>query len=334
MRGSFVNYMNEISRANNIISRRARYYPLMVDGEKSSLSTCSACPYYPHGGRRSSEPGYRKRTSSFPPDRSVVAAEVFISSPYWARKRCAASRPKPAHTTAENQRHYRSHASHNTRTRHTLEHTRHGQGAKCQQGHGLPCVETAQPQAAFGQDIQAEQRQALHGEVAGCCRPVSKSSEQGSGPMCRREEPDPSPRPDTATIAIAARYPGAADTRLHTTRNDNFIRGAKHARRQGNRGLYGPASAPGVHPIPADHRRKNPAGSGPASYRRQLRHTQTSARFEVAQASSPVPPALYTDFEFMAKHGGTMVPGNNRQAYPTRLFRKRPGLDSCNYGLS
>jgi len=326
--------MNEIGRANNIIFRGARHYPLMVDGEKSSLSTCSACPYYPHGGRRSSEPGYCKRTSSFPPDRSVVAAEVFISSPDRARKGCAAPRPESAYTAAENQRHYRSHASHDTRTRNTLEHTRYGQGAKCQQGHGLPCVETAQPQAASGQDIQAEQRQTIHGEVAGCCRPISKSSKQGSGPMCRREEPDPSSRPDTTIITITARHPGAADTRLHTTRNDNSIRGAEHARRQSHRGLHGPASAPGVHPLPADHRRQNPAGFGSASYRRQLRHPQTSTRFKVAQASSTVPPALYTDIEFMAKHGGTMVPGNHRQAHPTRLFRKCPGLDSCNYGLS
>ena len=326
--------MHENSGTHFIVLRRARYPRHMVDREKLSLPSGSAFPDYPNGGRGCPKPGYRQRASNFKADRPTLAAEILISSSPRFGKRCPPSRTQATHSPEKNQCHYRGHASNNTAQCNTLEHSQHGQISGRQQSDGVQDMATAQSQTASCRNIQAQSRQAIRRETSRCRWPLSQPAGQGVGPMRRRKEPDPSSRSDTTFTPLASRHSGASDARLHTTRNNNFVCRSKYARWQGYWRLYAPASASGIYPFLATHKRQDPAGFGPASHCRQLWHPQTPAGLEVAQSTPSISPSLYPNIQFVAQHGRTLVPGDYRQTYSTRFVQERSRPDRRDYEIS
>lgn len=326
--------MREISGIYSIVSRRTLHHRLLVDREKFPLSACSACTNYTDGSGWCSKPRYRQRTSHFPPDRSTVASTFLISSSARAREGCPAPRTQTSNSTAKGQCYYRSYTSHNTAECDTLEYAQHGQSSQCQQGNGMPDMATAQSQTTSGRDIQAQQRQAIRRETSRHRRPVSQPAGQGAGFMCRREEPDSSTRPNAASVTATSRHPGTSNPRLHSAWDNNVICRFKHDRRQGHRRLHAQTPASRIYPVLATHKCQNSAGFGFASYRRQLRSSQTPTSIVVAQAPSPVPFTLHSDVQFVAQYGGTMVPGNYRQTYPPWIIQKRSGFNQSNYAVS
>jgi len=326
--------MNEISQTNHIIFRRTRHYRFLVSGEKFSLPPCPTSAYYPDGGKRHFEQGYRQRAWDLPPDCATMASAFLIFTSARARKGRASSGTQVTHSTAKDQRGYRGHTSYDTAKCDTLEHAQHGQGFQYQQGDGMPDMATAQSQTAPGRDLQTQPRQTLRRKASGYRWAVPQPAGQGARSMRRREEPDSGPRPDTAHVSAAFRHSGAPNIRLHAAWDNNIIRRLEYARWQGHRRLHAQTSPSGIYPILTAHKCQNPTGFGPASYCRQLWHPQTSAGLKMAQASSPVPSSLHANVQLMAQHGGALVQGHHRQAYPPRFIQKRSGPNQRHYAVS
>lgn len=325
--------MNETCRTHYIVLRRMLNNRLLVEWKEFPLQARPACTDYSHGGGRRSKSGYLQGIEDFSPDRSALASEILVSSSVRARKRCSTSWPQAAYSTTKDQCYYRGYPSNYTAKCDALEHAKHGQGSQGQQGDGVPYMATVQSQTTSGRNIQAQSRQTIRRETARCCWSLSQPAGQSTGLMCRREESDPGPRPNTTLVAITSRYSCTSNTRLYATRNNNVICGPQHAGRQNHRRLYASTSTSGIHPVFAAHQRQNSAGSGFAPYRRQLRHSQTSARSGLAQAASPVPFSLHTDIQFVAQYGRTLVPGNYRQTYPSWFVQKRSGPNQRHYAV-
>ena len=197
-----------------------------------------------------------------------------------------------------------------------------------------PDMATAQSQATSCRDIQTQSRQAVCRETSRYRWAISQSARQSTGLVCRRKESDPSSRPNATFITFTPRPSGASDTRLYTARNDNFIRCLEHARWKGHRRLHAQTPASRIYPVLTTRKCQNPAGFGFASYRRQLWCSQAPTGHKLAQASSSVPLALYSNIQFMAEYGGTLVPGNYRQTYSPWFIQKRSGSNQGNYAVS
>ena len=343
--------MCEISGTNYIVSRRMLDHRRMVNlpdyiiqagGKKFSLPSCSTRPDYPDGGRRYSKSGYRQRTSYFSSDRSALASAVSVSSPVRARKGCSASWAQAAHSTAKNQCYYRGYPPYDA-TRcpaRIVQAGTHWSTRSMAKALGVskatvcPDMATAQSQATSCRDIQTQSRQAVCRETSRYRWAISQSARQSTGLVCRRKESDPSSRPNATFITFTPRPSGASDTRLYTAWNDNFIRCLEHARWKGHRRLHAQTPASRIYPVLTTRKCQNPAGFGFASYRRQLWRSQAPTGHKLAQASSSVPLALYSNIQFMAEYGGTLVPGNYRQTYSPWFIQKRSGSNQGNYAVS
>src|SRR3972149_5200678 len=140
---------------------------------------------------------------------------------------------------------------------------------------------------------------------------------QVTGALCRREESNPSSRPDAAGFTDEEGPLRDHDARLQTKRHNNVICGPQHARRHDYRRLSAMPSASRIYPFPQENRRRDLGRSRPALNRGQLRNPQTSQREKLAQTTSTVPPALYPDFEFLVEHGRAVVPRDYRQTHPS-----------------
>ena len=327
--------MCEISGTNYIVSRRMLDHRRMVNlpdyviqagGKKFSLPSCSTRPDYPDGGRRDSKPRYWPKNFIFlvRPFSSGVSGFCFFACPGSKRmlRVLGASRAFNSEKSMLLSRlpSIRRHPMPcpNSSGGDALEHTQYGQGFGRQQSNGMPDMATAQSQATSCRDIQTQSRQAVCRETSRYRWAISQSARQSTGLVCRRKESDPSSRPNATFITFTPRPSGASDTRLYTARNDNFIRCLEHARWKGHRRLHAQTPASRIYPVLTTRKCQNPAGFGFASYppersragRRQLWCSQAPTGHKLAQASSSVPLALYSNIQFMAEYGGTLVPGN------------------------
>ena len=177
--------------------------------------------------------------------------------------------------------------------------------------------------------FKTQQRQTFFRETPRCGRSLFKSSRQSSNLMCRREKSNPGTGTHQTLNAVTSRHCGPSDTRLYPPWDDNFIRDFKHDRWQSHRRLYAPPQASGIHPVPAIDQCQNSNGFGPASYCRQLRDSQTCSREGMAETPSQIPFAFYSNIQFMAQHGRTLVPRNHRQADSRGSFKNVPELISA-----
>ncbi len=326
--------MNEISRTYHIIIKRRNDPELLGNWKKLSISHSSACPDYPHGGGWCSKPGYRQRTPYITSDSATLAPTVLISTPARSGKRCSTPWAQATYSATKDQRRYRGYAPYGAAECDTLEYAKHGQGFRCQQSYNMSNMATTQSQTPSGRNIQTQPGQAIRRKTSRYRRPVSQPAGQGACFMRRREEPDSSPRQDTTVIPVTSWYSRASNLRLHAARDNDVIRRFKYARRQGYRRLYASAPAPGIYPVLTAYQCQDPAGLRPALNSGQLRRPQTSAGPKMAQTESTVSSSLYTDIQFMAQYGGTLVPGNHRQTHSSRFIQKRSRVDQSHYAIS
>jgi len=330
---SRLQYMHEISRTHPFVSRRASNIGFLGSREKLSISPCPARSNHSYGRRRCLKSGYSQGASSVSSDCPALAPAFLVSTLTGGREGRSASRPKSAHYPAKNKRCYRGDFAHSAAECHSLEQPQHGQSHRLEPISDNAYLETIQSQTALSRDVQAQPRQALYQKIARYCRPVFKPSGQGPGSLCRREESDSSSRSNPAYVAFASGNTSSSNVRLHAARHNNVIRRFEYARRQSHRRLHAPASTSRIYPVLTAYQCQDPAGPGPAPYRRQLWYSQASTSFKMARAASSVPSSLHSDVQFMAQYGGALVQGDYRQAYSPRFIQKRSGPDRSHYTI-
>ena len=300
-------FIDEKSRAYSVITRRADNAQCLGQRTKISVtngSTRSNCLF---GCRRYFESGYCPETSNFSSYRSTLAPAVPIPSSRGAKERCPTTRQIPKNYTAENQRCCSCHSSHDPRRCDSLEHANNGQGSRFERGNRSSYMAQAQFETAPCRNLQTQSGQTLYRKIARCCRPIFESTGQSDRLLCRREESNPSIRTHTNLDASTPGRYGSSDTRLYTTRDNNVIRSFKHARWTGYRRLHASPSASRVHSVLTAYQCQDSARSGLTPDRRQLWNTQTPTCSKMAEASSEIPSAFYSNIQFMVEYGGTMV---------------------------
>src|SRR3989338_1532572 len=300
-------FIDEKSGTNSVISRRENDTQGMVQWTEISVANDPACSNYLFGRRRRVESGHCTKTSNVSTYRSTLASKVPLSSSGRAEKRCPTSRQIPKNYTAQNQRCCSSDPSHNSCRCDSLEHANDGQGPRIKRGHNPSHMAQTQFETTSYRNFQTQSGQALHREIARCCRPIFESPRQSNCLLCRREESNSSIGTHSSTNALASGGSCSSITLLHTTWNHDIIRRFKHARWTGYRRLHAASSASRIYPVLTTHQCQDSARFGLASYRRQLWDTQTPTRAKLAEAPSQIPFAFYSNIQLMAQHGGAMV---------------------------
>jgi len=326
--------MNELSGTHNVIPQRASDFERLVQRKEFSFPHGSTRSHCLHGRRWPIESGHRQTATHLPAYGSIMATTVFITSPVGPAKRCAPPRSNTENPSTQNRRGCCRHATQQACQCNPLEHAQHGRGSRIKSIHRDAHLETTQPKTAFDRDIQTQQRQTFFREAPRCGRPLSKPSRQSTNLMCRREKSNPSIRTHKTLNTITPRHCGPTNTRLYTPWNDNFIRGFKHDRWQSHRRLHAPAPTSRIHSVFAIDQCQDSNGFGSTSYCRQLRNSQTCSREGMAETSSQIPFAFYSNIQFVAQHGRTLVPRNHRQANPSRLVQKCSRADQRHYAIS
>ena len=315
--------------AHYIVPRRTFDAGYMGTGKKPPLATGAACTNYSDGCRRHAESRYCSRSGCHQANGPALAATLFGFSTCRTGKGRSSSWSYPPNYPEKNSGSGRSHSAYNPTPCNSLEYPQHGKGPGTQRSHDTANMETAQPQTPFAQNLQTQSRQTLRREALRCCWSLPQSSRQIAGLVRRREESNPSSRPNSARFADEEGPLWNHDARLQTQRHDHFICSPQHARRQGHRRLHAAPSASGVYPFPQENRRRDPGRARPPFDRGQLRHPQASPRKVLAKTASTVPFALYSNVQFLVKPGRALVPQDYRQTYPSGHVPERARIDCC-----
>ena len=287
--------MNELSRTHNVIIRRTPDVERLVQREKFSFPYGSTRSHCLHGCQWTLESRHRQRATHLTAYGSTMAATVFITSPVGSTERCAPPWSNTKNPSTQNRRGCCRHITWQACQCNPLEHAQHGRGPGIKSIHRDAYLETAQSETTFDRDIQTQQRQTFFRKTPRCGRSLSKSSRQSFDLMCRREKSNPGIRTHKTFNTDAPRYCGPSDTRLHTTWDDNFIRGFKHDRWQSHRRLHAATPTSRIYSIFAIDQCQDSNGFGPASYCRQLRNSQTCSREGMAETPSQIPFAFYSN---------------------------------------
>jgi len=158
-----------------------------------------------------------------------------------------------------------------------------------------------------GKKVQTKPRQKVSRKTLRYCWALFEPARQSTYSLCRRKKPDTSTRTYTTFTSTSSGNPCKTNTRLYPTRNDNIICSLKHARWHRNRRLHDTTQTPRIYTIFTDYRRQNSFRFGSPSDSRQLWNPQTSKGSAMAQSSSSVSPAFYSNIQFLVKHGGMLV---------------------------
>ena len=108
-----------------------------------------------------------------------------------------------------------------------LDRPRHGRGRRGLAALGAADLGRPQAPAAPGAHLQALARSRLPRQAGGDRRPLHGPAAARGGPLRRREEPDPGPRPHPARAADQARQVRDHDPRLQAERHDDAVRRAR-----------------------------------------------------------------------------------------------------------
>jgi len=312
--------IDEKSRTHSTILRRALNAQYLGQRTKIPFANDPARSNYLHGRRRRLESGYCARASNFPSNRSTLASAISFASSGRTRKRCPASWPVPEDHTAQNQCCRRSDSSYSSCRCDSLEYADNGQSPRIERGYYSSYMAQAQFEAASCRNFQAQPGQAIYREAARYRRPLFKSSGQSNRFLCRREKPNSSIRTHPPVNIFTSGNSCPSNTRLYTARNYNIICRFKYARWTSYRRLYASPSASRIYSFFATHQCQDSTGSGLAPYRRQLWNTQAPMRSKMAKTPSAVPSTFYSDIQFMAEYGGTLVRRNYEKTHTSRLF--------------
>ena len=308
-------------------SRRKKPHHPLGAWKALPFATDSTCPNHSIDSRRCFQSRHCQALRRFQTYRATVARPFFSAAFVRLGERCPSARTNSPHQLSKGLCNYQYDTSTNSLQCYPLECTLNGQRTWRQQSDHLAYLETAQSKTSFGQNFQAQPRQTIYRKIVRCGWPLLESSGQGTGPMCRRKEPNPSSRSNPTGFTDETRSMRDHDARLQTQRYNHFIRGFEHARWQSHRRLHATPPTSGIHPLFTINQHQNSRRSGFASDRRQLWNAQTPTGAILAKTSSAIPPAFYSNIKLLAEHGGTMVSRDHRQTHSSRLIQKCSGFN-------
>ena len=299
--------MSEHRRTNYPYSTRRSDHQPLVAREKFSAEVNATSTNNPIGSQGCFQSRYRPSATYFPSNCSTVAGTLFSIPVARARERCSSSRSYSEDSQQRRQCYREGYVTNNTCQCYSLERSQYGQSSRDQQKQRVANLETAQSKTTPYQNVQTQPRQTIHRETSRYYRTVSQSARQSNRVLCGRKKPNSSTRTDSTIIAPAPWNSCTSNSRLRTSWDNDIICSFEYARWHCNWRLHAASQTSGVHQILTTHRCKGPSRCGAASYRRQLRNTQTSQSFVVAQTAPPFSPAFHSNVQFMAQHGRTLV---------------------------
>lgn len=219
--------IDEYRATNHSFSRGRDNHQPLGNRKKFSITHSSACSDYSSRSQRCFQPQYCPSTGTLSSDYSALARSFLCSAFGWSREGCPSPRTASKNQPTKSDFNCQCDATTDTSRCNTLEHPKHGQSSWRQQRYCFPYLERIQSQTTFGRDFQAQPRQKICRKTSRCGWALSESARQSSRLLRRRKEPNSGIRPNAAFTAITPWYSRAADSRLHATRYDNFIRGIK-----------------------------------------------------------------------------------------------------------
>src|SRR5574337_367786 len=241
--------LNEQSRTHYPFSRRRGNPQALGAWEKLSVAPYATSANHSTLSRWGVQSHYRSTTWDVPPDCSAMEGPFFSPSLAWIGKRRASPWTPSSHFRQTNPCSHRCHPPHDTSQCDTLEHTQHGQGARCQQSDGAADMARAPSQPTSSQNIQAQPRHTLCREALRCRWAVSQSSGQIPGLVRRRKEPDPGAQSHPAGPAVKEGLLRDNDTRLHAQWRDHSLCSPEHAGWHSDRRLHATPPASRIYPF-------------------------------------------------------------------------------------
>ena len=131
----------------------------MGSREKLSYALGATRQNHPNGRPWNFQPRHRPSSWDFSPHGSTLAGAFFVPALRWTGKRRTPARPHSENLATENPSCRQSDLGHNATQCYPLEHTDHGRSPGSEPSHDSSDMETTQPEAPFGQDLQAQPRQ-------------------------------------------------------------------------------------------------------------------------------------------------------------------------------
>jgi len=223
---------NEHIRTYSFRSSRTGNHLTLGSREKLPRAIGTTRPNHSDDSRWNLQPRHSLPPGNFPSYGSTLAAAFFVLAVRRVGKGCAPSRSYPQNFENENQSGGRSHSTDHASSCDALEYTNHGKGSGLKQSDDTSDMEATQPEAASGQNLQTQPRQALCRKVVRHRWIVSESSGQIAGSLRGRKESNTSSGQDPAESAAKERPVRNDDSRLQTQRHDHLVCGLKYAGRQ------------------------------------------------------------------------------------------------------
>ena len=315
--------MNEHIGTNYSFSTRKRDHKSLGAWEKYSSTTCATSTDYSISVPGSFQPSHSRRVKHIPPNRPIMAGSLSFFPIIRFRERCSSSRTLSKDFSEESYGNCKCYFAYETFRRNSLEYSQHGKNTGCQRCQRQAYMEAAQSETSSDQNVQTQPGQAVHRETSRYCWSLYEPARQSNCLLRRRKEPNSSVGTYSTIITHAARYSSPANTRLYASWHDNVICCLKYARWYCDRGLYAAPQTPGVHQISTNYQYKNSARFSPSFNCRQLWDAQTSTCSIMAQTASSFPATFYTNVQFLAKYGRTLVRRNNVKTNSSGFVQKR-----------
>jgi len=314
--------VNEHRRTNSAYSGRTDDNPALVARKEFSLASGSTSADHSIGLPGHLQSRDRQTFERLPSNGPIVERTVSGSSVTRPGKRCASAGTTPQNPSPQSYCDRTGDIKHPAPRCDSLEYAQHGEGTRSQSIYGMPHMEAVQSEAPFSQEVQTQPRQTIHREALRYRRLVSEPARQSIGPVRRREEPDSGTRTYSTGTSSAPGHSLTSDTRLSAPWHDDSIRGPEYAGWHGDRALYAPASASGIHPVSATDQYQDADRSGSTPDHRQLWNAQASKSPAVVESPSTVSPSFHADVLLLAEHDRNLVLWYHLQENPPRLLQK------------
>lgn len=189
-------------------SSRTGNHPTLGSWEKLPPAIGTTRPNHSDGSRWNLQPRHSLPPGDFPSYGSTLAAAFFILPVRRVGKGCAPSWSYTQNFPAENQSGGRSHSTDHASPCDALEYANHGKSSRLKRSDDTSDMEATQPEAASGQNLQTQPRQALCRKVVRHRWIVSESSGQIAGSVRGRKESNPGSGQDPARSAAKERPVG------------------------------------------------------------------------------------------------------------------------------
>jgi transposase len=193
---------NEHIRTYYFRSSRTGNHPTLGSRGKLPPAIGTTRPNHSDGSRWNLQPRHSLPLGDFPSYGSTLAAAFFVLPVRRVGKGCTPSRSYPQNFESENQSGGQSHSTDYVSPCDALEYPKHGKSSGTKRSNDTLGMEATQPEAASGQNLQTQPRQALCREVVRHRWIISESSGQIAGSLRGRKESNPGPGQDQPGLPL------------------------------------------------------------------------------------------------------------------------------------